>query len=74
LSLKKGKDKIWSWAPKGSPIPGKIGRQTVGRNINSTQLKSYARNNNCKNNLLKKEGKKKKKKNNSKEKHSTDKD
>jgi hypothetical protein len=19
---KKGKDKIWSWAPKGSPIPG----------------------------------------------------
>jgi hypothetical protein len=29
--------KIWSWAPKGRPIPGRIGRLTVGH-INSTQL------------------------------------
>jgi hypothetical protein len=40
MSLKKRKDKIWSWAPKGSPIPGRTGRLTVGRKINSTQLNS----------------------------------
>jgi hypothetical protein len=40
MSLKKGKDKIWSWAPKGSPIPGRTSRLTVGRKINSTQLNS----------------------------------
>jgi hypothetical protein len=34
----KDKDKIWSWAPKGSPIPRRTGRLTVGRKINSTQL------------------------------------
>jgi hypothetical protein len=42
LSLKKGKDKIWSWVPKGSPIPGRTGRLTVDRNINSTQLNSIS--------------------------------
>jgi hypothetical protein len=31
---KKGKGKIWSWAPKGSPIPRRTGRLTVGRKIN----------------------------------------
>jgi hypothetical protein len=33
---KKGKRKIWSWAPKGCPTPRQIGRMTVGH-INSTQ-------------------------------------
>jgi hypothetical protein len=34
------KIKIWSRAPKGSPIPRRTGRLTVGRKINSTQLNS----------------------------------
>jgi hypothetical protein len=38
LSLKKGKDKICSWAPKGSPIRRRTGRQTIGHKINSTQV------------------------------------
>jgi hypothetical protein len=29
---------MWSWVPKGSPIPRRTGRLTVGRKINSTQL------------------------------------
>jgi hypothetical protein len=32
------KERIRSWAPKESPIPGRTGRLTVGRKINSTQL------------------------------------
>jgi hypothetical protein len=31
------KDKIWSWAPKGRPIPRRTGRLNVGLKINSTQ-------------------------------------
>jgi hypothetical protein len=33
---RKDNDKMWSWAPKGSPIPRRTGRLTVGRKINST--------------------------------------
>jgi hypothetical protein len=30
------KTKIWSWAPDGSPAPGRTGRLTVGRKLTST--------------------------------------
>jgi hypothetical protein len=40
---RKDKDKIWSWAPKGSTIPRRTGRLIVGRKIYSTQLNSTLR-------------------------------
>jgi hypothetical protein len=38
VTKEKDKDKFWSWAPKGSPIPRGTGRLTVGRTTNSTEL------------------------------------
>jgi hypothetical protein len=37
---KKGKGKIWSWAPKGCPTPRQTGRMAVGHNFNSTNYDS----------------------------------
>jgi hypothetical protein len=37
------KKKIWSWAPKGCPIPRRIGRLTVGHIINSYTETAYRR-------------------------------
>jgi hypothetical protein len=38
LSGKRKEKKIWSWAPTGCPTPRRIGRLSIGYNINSTRL------------------------------------